>query len=1006
MSEIWMERRRAGALALALLGTTAGACRAEQGAPWVQVEAGPLDRALADYAAQTGEQLLYPPELTAGRRTSGLSGRFEAEEGVRRLLGPAGPVDVVRAGPGVLVLKASTTARVPEAQSRPFGVPAGVEPQERTGAPSGQSATVSELVITGSHIRGGGSGASPVIVLGADDLERLGRATVAEALNLLPQVFGGQSTEATAALRTDRLGTNVAYGASVNLRGLGSDATLVLVNGRRLAGAGLRGDFADLSTLPMAAVERIEVLLDGASAIYGSDAVGGVVNVVLKSDYEGAEARLRVGAAAGGRPAEALAAGVIGRRWDGGGLVLSYEAYRRTALSAEDRPWTASADLRPLGGSDWRSPFAYPGNILRMDPATGTNTPYWGIPAGAGVGLRPTDFAAGVLNLADPRKRTDVLPDQRRHSVFAAARQELGERLELSGDLRYGQRRARARVRIADTLVGVTRANPFFVSPSGAAVHQIAFSFADLLPVPITHATSESLSASVGGTFRLGGDWRADGYLGLAQEIAENRTGGMLNSSLLNETLGLLPDRPETGYSAARDGYFNPFAGDRSASPAALAAIGSGFTSQRFRSRVETANLQADGSLLQLPGGPFKMAVGAQIRREGLVRRGTNFTATSLPVPQAPTDADREVSAAFAELRAPVVGPANRRVGLELLEFSAAVRAERYSDFGETVNPKFGVLWSPLDGLRLRATYGRSFRAPALPEVRDAPLNSPGLFPVGSARVLGLIMSGGNPALRPETAESWTAGLDWRPAALPGLRVAATAFETRFEDRIDQPVRQNLPAALTDPKMASFVRRITPGSNAADLALIQQLLSDPATSTAQGSFPAESYGAIVDARYVNTGRLLVRGFDLQAEHAVGLFGGRLALGWNGTVLTRYDQTLTPTAPTVRLLARPAQPARVRARLSADWTRGGWAFGAAANHASGARTDVGRDISGQTTLDASVRADLPGGAAVTLSVRNLFDAAPPFYDNPGGFGFDPANADVVGRFVTLQLTRKW
>jgi outer membrane receptor protein involved in Fe transport len=220
---------------------------------------------------------------------------------------------------------------------------------------------------------------------------------------------------------------------------------------------------------------------------------------------------------------------------------------------------------------------------------------------------------------------------------------------------------------------------------------------------------------------------------------------------------------------------------------------------------------------------------------------------------------------------------------------------EHYSDFGSTVNPKVGLLWSPVDDLNLRATFGRSFRAPGLRELHDAAANGPTNLNFGGARVLTLFLSGGNPDLRPETADSWTVGADWGPSQFPGLRVSFSWFDVRYRNRIDAPVANVLGTALTDPTVATFVRRLDP-NNAADLAAITALLASPATSTAQGSFPATSYGAIVDGRYVNTGALEVEGVDLTATYVFQAAGGQLTLGANASDLLRYDQAVTPTSP--------------------------------------------------------------------------------------------------------------
>ncbi|WP_334165375.1 TonB-dependent receptor plug domain-containing protein, partial [Phenylobacterium sp.] len=722
-------------------------------------------------------------------------------------------------------------------------------------------ATLEELQVTGTHIRGGRT-ASPLLVIDRAALDRSGHATVAAALGALPQNFSGVANEGANTTGADRIGRNIGYGSSVNLRGLGPDATLVLVNGRRLAGAGSFGDFADLSTLPSAAVQRVEVLLDGASALYGADAVGGVVNIIMRRDYDGAETRLTAGVGTDGEPTELQLSQAFGRRWDGGGVLLAYELRRRSRLSGDDRAFAADADLRPFGGSDQRLTNAFPGNILTTGPS-GTLVG-WAIPAGQdGVGLRPQDLIAGQANLGNQRRGVDILPRQDLHALYVAADQQLGEAVELTADLRYGRRDFDVRLSSSIANIAVPRANPFFVSPTGAASHTVAYSFAEEIGNARLDGRQESLALTLGATARLPRDWRTEGYLAFAQEETTTHGFNTVNTALLAEATGAVADRPETAFSAPRDGYFNPFSGTPGAnSPALLAAIAVGSSDSRTRGQVMSANLQADGTLFALPGGALKAALGGQLRRETLVRTGTSFVSTPAPVAQPSADVARSVVAAFLELRAPLVGPANRRRGLERLEVSLAGRVERYGDVGTTANPKAGLLWAPLEGLSLRATYGRSFRAPALREVHDAQSYSGSLLPLGTARIRTLLLNGGNPDLRPETATTWTAGADWAPAALPGLRLGVTGFEVRFEDRIGKPVQENILNALSDPALTSFITRISPADNAADRARIEALLASPALIPASAGFPPEAYGAIADNRYVNTADLRVSGVDL------------------------------------------------------------------------------------------------------------------------------------------------
>lgn len=1004
--------------AVGLLAAWSSSASAQE-AVAIDVPAGKLASALDALAAQTHEQVLYASELVAGRQAEALRGRFTPEEALTRLLAGSG-IAPARTKEGVLILRAPL-AKAPS----PAGPPSiggsdetapstpeqtGSEPAPQAQAwPRAAAPLVDELTVTGSLIRGVSDTPSPMMVFDRTQIERSGYTTVAGALAALPQNFAGSVNEGLNNNGGERQGTNAHFGSGLNLRGLGADATLVLVNGRRMGGAGSNAEFADISTIPTSAIERVELLLDGASALYGADAVGGVVNIVLKKRFEGAETRLSAGVASAGEPSEFQFAQTLGKSWSSGGALISYEYYQRDRLRSADREIARDADLRRLGGSDQRSNFAFPGNILGVDPATGVSAPYWAIPSDQdGTSLTPSDFVAGAINLRNQRLGVDVLPRQQRHSLYLTARQSLTERIDVSGDVRYGRREYDAASGVNTGLISVTRANPYFVSPNGSASHSIQYAFAEL-PNARAGGSAESLGVSLGLEAQLWGDWRAEFYGAYGREIGRSKNTGLLNTIAVSEALGLSVDRPDTPYSPAADGYFNPFAGERANSDVVLGYIGGGYQRIRNQGVVRSVNFKADGSLVSLPAGPIKLAIGAQHREEAFTRGGVNYTTSVAPIPLATVDVGRRVDAAFAELRVPLFDAANQRTGLERLELSVAGRIERYSDFGWTGNPKVGAIWSPFEGLLVRASYGRSFRAPALRELSDPASNSSSLLPSGDARVGTLIQSGGNPDLDPETADSYTAGFELAPQRFNGLRLGFNWFDVRFKDRIDRPVQANIQTALDDANVSTFVRRISPATNAADRALIAALLNDPATRTVLG--PPEAYGAIVDSRYVNTASLRVSGIDLTAayEHMFG--ENTVSFNANASHLYRYEQTLTPTSAPVDLVGVATYPLDWRARGSVDWRRGSWGAGASINYVSGYQDALGTSIDALTTFDLQLRFEAPpsapiAGLSATLNIRNLFDERPPFYDNTAGIAYDPSNGDPIGRFVSLQLTKAW
>jgi outer membrane receptor protein involved in Fe transport len=962
------------------------------------IHPGTLDAALIAFATQSGRTLVYAPALVAGRQSEGLRGRFTPEAALERLVG-GGLIEIHRRGEKGFVLKTRKPGATPTANLEPTG-PIGAQPDE---APS----QLSEIVVTGSLIRGPAQGASPVVTVSRDDLDRTGKSTVADMLTDLTQSFGGAASADTSLANTDGSGTNPVMSTGINLRGLGASATLVMVNGRRMAGSGLNGAFADVSTLPTAAVDRVEILLDGASALYGSDAVGGVVNVILRKDFDGAETRARIGAATAGGAFERQLAQTIGKTWGSGHALISYEHWQRDHVAAEDRPYTATADLRALGGTDHRLFYSHPGNILAL--VGSSYVPTWAVPAGQlGTGLTPASFKAGTVNFENQRTKSDILPEQNRDAVFLAFGQQLTEHMEIGGDLRLARRRFKSALPGAVTIFSVTNANPYFVSPNGATSNVIGYAFTDELGPIRSEGDTASVAGSLEANIDLGRTWRANVYGAYAQDVTRRDGYGRLNSRFLNEALGAIPDDPATSYSAARDGFFNPYGDDGTNKQAVLDFIGSGYTLTRYVSTVETLNGQADGTLMTLPGGPVKLAFGGQYREEHFGTRTISMTSRATPTTTLTGPFDRKILAGFAELRVPLVGAENARPGLQRLELSLAGRVEHYDDVGTTKNPKIGVVWTPIESLNVRASYGTSFRAPSLPEVFQTQDGGPSFLAAGGGVTkLVFIRYGGNLGLQPEHAKSWTAGFDYSSQAVPGLKLSLTWFDTKFEGQIGTPVYENISNVLGNSAYAPFVQTLDP-ANAADQAKVAALL---ATTTSAGLYPTTAYTAIVDGRNVNTGGLHVQGLDLTTRYGLGLAGGKLDLSGNVSYLIDYERKVTPGSNWLSLLDQARQPVDLRAKLGAAWTREAWSVVGGVNYVDDYKTAQGKRIDSWTTLDAQIAWRAQGGGwtkglSAALSVQNLFDTDPPFYDDPQGVGYDTANADPLGRFVSLQLTKRW
>jgi iron complex outermembrane receptor protein len=387
------------------------------------IPAQPLSSALALYAQQSGLSTLVPADRFAGQFAPAVRGRFTREEALSQLLsnsnvrGEITPINTLS-----LEQDQSPQPGRANAETR-------VRAEANANAEAPDVEADEEIVVTGTRIRGAAPAGSNLIELSREDLDATGRLTLQDALQTLPQNFAGSQNEGTVEGSLNAR-SNFSYGSTIDLRGLGADATLTLVNGRRLAPAGV-GNYVDISIIPLAAVERIEVLADGASATYGSDAVGGVVNIILNDSFEGAETRGYVtGTSQGGAEGVGFSQ-LFGFDWNSGRLTAAYDYRDRRQLDIDDRDFLASSDFRPEG-SNFSRTLANPGNIIRI----GATPVSLAIPEGQdGTSLTAADLIPGVLNLNELNEGAWLLPEQTSHSIFVSAQQDVSSVLTLSADL-------------------------------------------------------------------------------------------------------------------------------------------------------------------------------------------------------------------------------------------------------------------------------------------------------------------------------------------------------------------------------------------------------------------------------------------------------------------------------------------------------------------------------------------------------------------------------------------
>ena len=908
---------RVGFLVVAF-GISASLAAADPAKHMFNIEAKPATQSLTDYARQAHIQLGYDVDAVEDVLTNAVAGEYDSAEALELLLEDTGLAaeygergvfirrvakrqvdgDVEKRTPPV-----AQTNSLRFAQTLSAEVQAAVEQTQTsksTGTDSGEGEkerAFEEIIVTGTNIRGIAPESSPARTFTRGDIQISGAGTAQDFIQTLPQNFGGGSnSDIRVGLPNDNSASfnsgQGPLGSSINLRGLGSDSTLVLLNGHRVAPSSGIGDFVDVSMIPASAIERVEVLTDGASSIYGADAVAGVVNFVLRDDHDGVESSIRYGTVTEGALDEYRANISGGGNWDSGNALLIYEYLEQDSLSAADRSFSQNAALP-----------------------------------------------------------NDLLPKQERHSVLASASQELAPDLTVYADFLLSNRKVESN----------------FTNPTGGTSHAAP--------------SSESLNVSAGGSWRFSETW----YLDIAGTFSDVHTDA-------------------ESVSAVRS----------------LISLDS---------NIWVVDGKASGSILQLPGGDVKLAIGSQYRTEDF----TNFDVLENELNRT---ADRNVYAFFGEAQIPLVGPHNARPGLERFEVNVSARFGDFSDFGSTANPKFGVVWSPYDGINLRGSYGTSFNPPPLGRVgandnailvaTTALINSALGFTSADRSIDDVVLlklSGTDKNLDAEDSTAFTAGLDLnKQFGRHSFKLTATWFDIEFRDRLGStPVpddRSSFDAhniAFDNPELFPDGTIIFSPSQSE----IQDLL-DRADSINFFSAVDPLDAAIINnvSLVRNLSLTFVNGIDFYLGYTLDVNENTLSLGLDGTYLANFQQQAASTTPLVEQVDTLFDPVDLRIRGRAGFASNGFTANIFVNYADDYRIDntaAAAPVHSWTTADLSMSYDtreqfsnsIFDNIVWRVSILNLFDEDPPAtttVPSLGIFGFDPTNATPLGRFVAIELTK--
>jgi iron complex outermembrane receptor protein len=897
---------------------------------------------------------------------------------------------------------------------------------------------IEKIEVTGSNIkRIEGESAVPVQVITREQIERTGATTPEQLLQTLSVALQGNNNTVAAMVA----GSNTAGVTGASLRGLGSQRTLVLINGRRVSAGGSLGDSTtvDINSIPLAAVERVEVLKDGASAIYGSDAIGGVLNFILRRNYQGAEGSVYYGDTNdGGGSIKRLNAtagfGDLGR--DRYNVMLTGSYQKSAALFGRERNF-AKSGINEGALNDTTSGNTFPANILIPD--VGTRNPT--VPNCAPSVVSP--LAGPRVCRYDPSAIVALLPQAERSSLYGAAHFALTPDVDAYAEASYARNRQHTILQaspISDQFalpdthplvnvapynsglpgVGVAKivlspSSPFY--PTAFIQSQTGGATPDVLvryrSVNIGNREftdiSEQPRVVLGVKGTLAG-WDFDtAYLYTETKLTEHINAGI---DLFSKILPLL--------NSGQVNFFGPNTPAIQAQLDATQFIGDAYS---VKSSINSLSAKVSKELFQLPGGPLALAFGAEGRKEKFsvdvapelqIGDTTQYGGTNLPV-----DKSRDVTGVFGELSIPIV---------KSLEAGVAVRYDDYQGTGSKTTPKVSLRWQPSRQLLLRTSYGKGFRAPSLTDLYQPQItavSAPGLNDPARCRVRDAngvlnedsndcgtqfnILTGGNTQLKPEESDNFTLGLVFEPTN--SVSVALDAFKIKLKNTIIFGVDTN--AILNNPtRFASFITRGAP---------------DPSTPGLPG------HVVQINQTNLNFGETRVDGLDIDLRLRLPAGeAGNFTIALNGTYFDKYEiQNLDGTFVSVNGKVSPivngaggAIP-RWRHYLSADWAKGPWDLTVTQNFQNGYEDIPGtfeetvledgspnpafkpRHVGTYETYDLQGSYSGIKNLRLALGIKNVFNRDPP-YTNAGGqnffqAGYDPGYADPRGRFYYGSLT---
>lgn len=946
-----------------------------------------LTQALKDFSAASSQQIVFSDEVVGDTQVQPLRGRYTSDDALNTLL-QGTDLHVDRSKSGVIMVRPKNAQGLRS---------------EAKAAPADDSDSLETVVVTGTLMRGViQPTGSKLTQLTAEDISKLGVTSAPELLNTIPQVQAFNTLQSP----------NADWGSPstpVSLRGLGTygAGTLVLLNGHRIVGAGVLQTAVDPDMIPSDIVERVDVLPDGGSATYGSDAVGGVINFVTRTSFDGLQVRAKYGSADHYNVLSYDA--FAGTSWEGGSAVLSYSHTYHDPLLGKYRDYVTQ-DHTTTGGQDNRSTICGFGNITV-----------------GGVNYGAPNFAPNTQNKCDSTDGVSIFAQETRNSVFGYVEQKITPSLLFSMDAHWTTRNTKVygysgQFDAFQSSGTIASANPFFHAVGTETSQSVSYSYGNSFGDTVSpqHFTQYGLAPKL--TWTVSDKWQIRLEMNYGESFAHVENRAVVNTQA--ETAALAG----TTLATALDSY------DTSkTNPSVLAVIKDWEQDGKGTQILENARIVADGTLFNMPAGEVRLAFGSEVRRDqlnvwnstGPIGQGLNATNAGL---------SRSSYALFAEMLVPLVSESNSLPLVKSLDLTASLRYDNYSDFGNTGNPRYGLDYKPIEDLKIRAQYQTAFHAPDLTSnnntistfVQALPF-SPYFKPsnTGNAALDQLInlqnmlrktifVSGAGVDLKPETANTYSLGGDYTPSFIPNLKLGLTYWNTSYKNIVDI-VHPGAPDYFTNASWSStYIINPTLSQMQTLLAGVPVMGITSLASLYQGG---QSPYIFIDARVHNIGAIKTDGLDFDVSYGRDVPFGMLYGSVTGSYKLSRDQQLITGSPFTDYLSNGTTPSLGLIGMIGA-TVGSYNASVDVKYTSGYDVPSSATLNSQfhqtsvdafTTVDLFISADLGKLGVIketelTFNVDNVFNTDPPYSNLGSGIGY--TNGGTLGRLITVGIQAKF